>query len=119
MLDDGQFEVMLIRKPKNPIAMQHIISSVLNIDEDIDPEYVMYFRTNKLRFISDEEIPWTLDGEYGGSSCCTEVETMRRAVQFCVGENAPYNDENLALSYEELSQLTGKTQPQESDASED
>lgn len=96
-LDDGVFEVMLIHKPSNVIDLQRIITSLTNIDEDIDPEYVEYFRASKLRFISNEEIPWTLDGEYGGTFCDTEIGVCSRAITLCVGEDAPYNDEEIPL----------------------
>ncbi len=90
-LDDGEFEVLLIRMPNNIIDLQRIIVQLLNIDEDIDPNYVQYFRASHVRFISNEEIPWTLDGEYGDATCDAEVSVVRRAVTFCVGEDAPYN----------------------------
>ena len=92
-LDDGQFEVMLIRKPSNMIQLQRILTSLLEIDQDVDVDYVLNFRASSLRFISNEEIPWTLDGEYGGMSCDSEIDICKRAVTFCVGDDAPYNDE--------------------------
>ncbi len=96
-LDDGEFEVMLIRKPNNVIDLQRILTSLLNIDEDIDTNYVQYFHSNHLRFISNEEIPWSLDGEYGGASCDTEISVCSRAVTFWVGEDAPHNDEEIPV----------------------
>lgn len=94
-LDDGKFEVMLIRKPPNVIELQRIISGLLNIDEDFDTDYVDYFRASRLRIISNEEIPWTLDGEYGGASCDTEIEVKQRAIQICVGDDATFNDDEI------------------------
>ena len=94
-LDDGRFEVMLIRRPGSVMDLQHIIAQLMNLDEDVDPDYVQYFRAGKLRFISNEEIPWTVDGEYGGMTCDTEISVCKRALTFCVGEDAPENDEAL------------------------
>ena len=94
MLDDGTFEVMLIRKPSNPVELQRIVASLMNIEEDIDTNHVLYFRTSSIRFFSEEEIPWTLDGEYGGSSKYSEVRNLNRAITFCVGENGPHNSES-------------------------
>lgn len=99
-LDDGLFEVMLIRKPKNVVDLQHILTSLLNIDENIDPAYVQYFRASNIRFISNEEIPWTIDGEYGGASCDTEISISKRAVTFCVGQDAPHNDQAIPVLVE-------------------
>lgn len=91
MLDDGTFEVILIRKPSNPVELQRIIASLMNIDEDIDTDYVLYFRTDAIRFRSEEEIPWTLDGEYGGTTNDAIVRNLNRAVKFQLGEDGPYN----------------------------
>ncbi len=98
-LDDGKFEVVLIRYPSNVIKLRHILSSLMNLDEDIDTEYVEYFHASDLRFISNEEIPWTLDGEYGGASCDTEIAVCEGAIQLQVGEQAPYNEESMSAIF--------------------
>ena len=94
-LDDGTFEVMLIRMPPNVIHLRKIISQLMDINMDIDEEYVSYFRASNLRFISNEEIPWTIDGEYGGASCDTEIGNCHRAVTFWVSDDAPYNNDEM------------------------
>ena len=94
-LDDGTFEVMLIRMPPNVIQLRKIISQLMDINMDIDEEYVSYFRASNLRFISNEEIPWTIDGEYGGASCDTEIGNCHRAVTFWVSDDAPYNNDEM------------------------
>lgn len=98
-LDDGTFEVMLIRRPTNVIVLQRILTSLMDLDEDIDTEYVEYFRASKLRFISNEEIPWTLDGEYGGASCDNEISVCKHAIRLQVGEHAPYNEESISAIF--------------------
>ena len=35
-----------------------------------------------LRFESEEEIPWALDGEFGGKHRAVEVENRKRLIQF-------------------------------------
>ena len=94
-LDDGTFEVMLIRMPPSVIHLRKIISQLMDINMDIDEEYVSYFRASNLRFISNEEIPWTIDGEYGGASCDTEIGNCHRAVTFWVSDDAPYNNDEM------------------------
>ena len=94
-LDDGTFEVMLIRMPPNVIHLKKIISQLMDINMDIDEKYVSYFRASNLRFISNEEIPWTIDGEYGGASCDTEIGNCHRAVTFWVSDDAPYNNDEM------------------------
>ena len=65
VFDDGLFEVTLIKRPKNPLELQEIIAALLI--EQIDTKYMYTFKTGEIAFESLEEIPWTLDGEYGGS----------------------------------------------------
>jgi YegS/Rv2252/BmrU family lipid kinase len=91
-LDDGEFEVMLIRKPTNVIQLSKIIAQILDINEEIDKKYVKYFRAKHVRFISNEEVEWTLDGEFGGAFCETEIGICNRAVTFWLGGDAPCNE---------------------------
>ena len=62
VFDDGLFEVTLIRKPTNPIALQEIIAALLI--EQVDTKHMYTFKTGEITFESLEEIPWTLDGEF-------------------------------------------------------
>lgn len=86
LLDDGTFEVTLIKKPSNIMHLHQIVSSLLNISEEIDKEYIKFFRTDKITFTSlnNEPITWTRDGEYGGNSSVNTVTCMRRAIPFFV-----------------------------------
>ena len=63
-LDDGLFEVTLIHKPKNIIELNEIIASLTNLKDTTD--LIDSFRADEVRFYAEEEIPWTLDGEFGG-----------------------------------------------------
>ena len=65
VFDDGLFEVTLIKTPKNPLELQEIVAALLI--EQIDTKYMYTFKSGEIIFESLEEIPWTLDGEYGGS----------------------------------------------------
>ncbi len=63
--DDGVFEVTLIRKPTSAKALQEIVSALL--DERVNTEHMYTFKSGHITFESQEEIPWTLDGEFGGA----------------------------------------------------
>lgn len=80
--DDGLFEVTLIKTPRNPLDLQMIIHSLLNLDIDIDTRHIKSFRASKIRFECDEDINWTIDGEFGGSLKCADVESNYRALEF-------------------------------------
>jgi lipid kinase, YegS/Rv2252/BmrU family len=95
-LDDGVFEVVLIKKPSNIIQLQQIIHSLLNINEEINKEYIKFFRTNKITFTSlgEEPVTWTRDGEYGGNSPTTSIFNYNQAASFIVGDNTLQNNES-------------------------
>lgn len=82
LLDDGVFEVTLIKKPRNPIELNEIIASLINLVDDTDMVYS--FKTNRIKFLSKQSIPWTLDGEFGGDHTEVEVCNLCKAVEIMV-----------------------------------
>ncbi len=96
LLDDGMFEVTLIKKPTNIVHLHQIVSSLLNISEEIDKEYIKFFRTDKIVFTSlnNEPITWTRDGEYGGDSTVNTVSCLRRAIPFFVEDKSKISAED-------------------------
>lgn len=90
-LDDGMFEVTLIRMPKNPLELNAIIASLTSKRENRENTELIYsFKADTLRFISEEQIPWTLDGEYGGSHREVVVQNEKQAVQLMVKADARF-----------------------------
>lgn len=87
-LDDGLFEVTLIRMPKNPIELNEIIGSLTNLIDNTDSIYT--FKTDHLCITSKEDIPWTLDGEYGGSHSQVVIHNEKQAVQIMVKADAKF-----------------------------
>ena len=85
VFDDGLFEVTLIKTPKNPIALQEILAALLI--EQVDTKHMYTFKTGKVTFNSVEEIPWTLDGEFGGEQDYVEIQNVQKAMEIMVPEN--------------------------------
>ena len=80
--DDGVFEVTLIKTPKNPIELQEIIAALMI--EQMDSKYMYTFKSGRIMFESIEEIPWTLDGEFGGEHDEVVVENLNKELQIMV-----------------------------------
>lgn len=78
-LDDGLFEVCLIRKPKNPLELNEIITSLLS--EENTTELIDSFKTDEIIFSGHEDIPWTLDGEFGGYHQNAHIVVEKHALQ--------------------------------------
>ena len=84
-LDDGRFEVTLIRKPKNPLELNSIIGALLNYGPV--PEGLMHsFKASEIRFESEEEVAWTRDGEFGGRYREAEIEVLHKGLRIMVPE---------------------------------
>lgn len=83
-LDDGMFEVTLIHKPKNIIELNTIISSLTNLKDETD--LIDSFRADSVKFYSEEEIPWTLDGEFGGDHKEVQIKDHCKAVDIMINE---------------------------------
>ena len=81
-LDDGVFEVTLIKKPHNPIELNEILACLTNMIDDSDLIYS--FKTNEVKITAREQIAWTLDGEFGGEHKEVIIRNLNKRVTiFC------------------------------------
>ncbi|HCS73822.1 MAG TPA: diacylglycerol kinase [Clostridiales bacterium] len=77
LLNDGLFEVTMIKNPTSALELQEIISSLL---QEYPSEYVLTFKTSHLAVSGEEKISWTLDGEFGGAHDRVEINNMKEAI---------------------------------------
>ena len=82
-LNDGLFEVLLIRTPRTPLELTNILSYMILKEER--SEYVYRFRTSRLRIRSEEPVDWVLDGEFGGSRTEVEIENLSKRIEILCG----------------------------------
>lgn len=80
-LDDGLFEVLLIKMPKNILELQPIMNAMIAKEQN---EYMHFFRTDFVKFTSQTAIPWTLDGEFGGDLTQVEIKNHKRALSVLI-----------------------------------
>ncbi|MCI8529444.1 MAG: diacylglycerol kinase family lipid kinase [Lachnospiraceae bacterium] len=83
-LDDGVFEVTLIKSPRNPVELNNIMLSLLN--RNIDTNAMYCFRTAELVLESKESVAWTLDGENGGSHTKVVIRNICKGMEIRVGK---------------------------------
>ncbi len=81
-MNDGLLEVLLISNPKTPGQAQQIITELLS--RQTNSEFIISFRTSSLSCQSCEEVPWTLDGEFGGNCHTVEIQNIPRAISVLV-----------------------------------
>ena len=84
-LDDGLFEVMLVRMPRSPADLNGIVTALLHQKPDADGN-VIGFHASEVTFTSPILLPWTLDGEYGGEVTEAKVRNLPRAITLMQGE---------------------------------
>jgi len=74
VLDDGKFELMLIRLPKNADELLRAFNMMQS--GAYDGDLIRFLSTTKVKFKSDQPISWCLDGEYAGDraeACATNL----------------------------------------------
>jgi diacylglycerol kinase (ATP) len=77
-LNDGLFEVALIKMPKNPVELQTILNAL--VTKELNNKYMYSFRTADIKFICKEKIAWTVDGEYGGNFKEVNIVNLKGAI---------------------------------------
>jgi YegS/Rv2252/BmrU family lipid kinase len=93
-IDDGEFEVILVKMPQNGAELQSIILALLRHDTSVPEMYA--FRANKLVMRSETPVSWTLDGEFGGAVTEAEIEIFPHAISLLLEESE--EKENRILS---------------------
>lgn len=82
-LDDGVFEVTLIKTPQNILELNEIIQAVI-AGKSENNKYFYQFRSRAVKFISGDPVAWTLDGEFGGYHEVVDVKNDKQALSLLV-----------------------------------
>ncbi|MDE6955517.1 MAG: diacylglycerol kinase family lipid kinase, partial [Oscillospiraceae bacterium] len=86
LLDDGRFEVILIRQPKTAKDWQSILTALTTLELSKDGEgAVVGFSAEEVTFTCDAPVAWTVDGEFGGEQQITTVKNLPRALTIACG----------------------------------
>ena len=118
VLDDGKFDCLFIKMPSSPAELQQIIRGLLQNEVEGNE---MFFECKASRVVVDgeQEIAWTLDGEYGGSMAHVEIRNMQQALNLMLPqvplqevahqpeddteeESAYTEDEELDIDFDDL-----------------
>ena len=81
-LNDGLFEVLLIRKPDNILKIQPLIDGILK--RKFDREGMEFFQAKNITVYSENPVAWTLDGEYAKSEGELTISNIHNAINFVV-----------------------------------
>lgn len=84
-LDDGKFELLLIRKPTKLAQLNELVRAVAH-QKPTESALVEVHHTSRLTVTAKEALPWTLDGEYGGDPEVARIENKRQALRLTWGK---------------------------------
>ncbi len=81
-LDDGLFEVTLVRTPQDLLDLQNTIGAFFSSEKNSNA--LIRFKTKHVVFTSDEPVSWTRDGENGGTHTKVELENLPQVLDIMV-----------------------------------
>ena len=86
VLDDGLFEVTLVKKPLSLADLTDGLQALVNLSPADRSGVLVQFQASRLTFTCDQPIPWTIDGEFGGSQLVSQVVNCQKALQIIRNE---------------------------------
>lgn len=78
-LQDGRFELLLIRSPKDLVELADCVRALQS--QKYDSGHITFLSASRMEVKTEEEMCWTLDGEQGDSGCQAVVENLHHAVR--------------------------------------
>ena len=84
-LDEGKFDVLLIKEPKNLFDTLKIMIKVIR--GNFKDNSIYHFRTDKLHIDSVDNCGWSIDGEYGGNSKDIDIVNEKKWSHYLVPKN--------------------------------
>ncbi len=78
--DDGIFEMVLIRRPRSFIELTNIVNELLS--KKLRSDNIVYAHVSEVRLSCEGELPWSLDGEYGGDMPQAQIHIRKQAADY-------------------------------------
>lgn len=81
-LDDGLFEVLLVRNIQTAKSLSNVVSGLLK--RDFSGEEFFFTKASRVQFRFSQPTDWTVDGEFGGSFTEAVIDNHNKAVSILV-----------------------------------
>lgn len=78
VLDDGKFEMLLIPNPKTAQDLQNLVLALL--EQRYDREGLVFRHVSSIRVETEQDIPWSLDGEFAASTPVVDIVNRQRSL---------------------------------------
>ena len=85
-LNDGLFEVMLIKSPRLSSELTRILMALRS--SDLPCDMIHFFTADRLIIETESDVEWTLDGERGECNRRFEVINLHRRVELVLPKDA-------------------------------
>ena len=91
-LNDGYFELLLVRGLKRNIDALGILNKVIR--KDYSGDNIIFTRTKHVKITCEDKVAWTLDGEFGGEHGDVEIEVIHNAYDIYSDNEKLFLDNN-------------------------
>lgn len=85
VLNDGKFEVILVKKIKNTLDIFKMFSRIVHRDYDNDS--LLYFKTNDIEFEFDTSEDWSVDGEIAPNIKNVDIGVLNKRIEILCYDN--------------------------------
>lgn len=84
-MSDGLLEVLLVKFPKNPAEIMQIIFDAKN--GKYNSNMFDFFSAEEVSITTEDNIDWTIDGEYQKGSPEINIKTLKSAISLIINNN--------------------------------
>ena len=81
-MNDGMFEVLLIKSPSNILELNQILLALTK--QNYQSPMISFFNSSEVEITADPSMPWTLDGEYQEGSEAITIKNLHGAIRLMV-----------------------------------
>lgn len=81
-LNDGLFEIILVKNPKTPLELSRMLISISK--REYKDKSIQLIKAAEVTFYMDEVIPWSIDGEYEAGANKIKIKNINNAISIIV-----------------------------------
>jgi len=86
-LNDGRFEVTMVRNPLNPAQLSSILVGLTT--QSVPNDMIHFFSAQKISIECDDPLEWTLDGERESETDSVAMENLHSAIRIMIPRRMP------------------------------
>ena len=81
-LNDGLFEIILIKNPKTPLELSRMLLSISK--KEYNDKLIQLIKAPEATFYMEEAIPWSIDGEFEAGAKKVKIQNITNAINIMV-----------------------------------